>query len=111
MESLGPSRVVVRRFWELVGAGVGPSVAGPAVGLSQRTGCGGCVNVVGWHQYSLIRSQPGRGRAAGLSVHDVARRLGYHDAAGFSRAYRRWNGTNAGEHRQLLTSSPQRTAR
>lgn len=49
--------------------------------------------------------------AAGLSVHDVARRLGYHDAAGFSRAYRRWNGTNPGGHRQPLTSSPQRTAR
>lgn len=29
---------------------------------------------------------------AGLTVSEVSRRLGYHDAAGFSRAYKRWTG-------------------
>lgn len=29
----------------------------------------------------------------GLTLADVASRLGYHDAAGFTRAYRRWTGT------------------
>ncbi len=36
----------------------------------------------------------------GLTVHDVAGRLGYHDAAGFTRAYRRWTGTTPGRGRQ-----------
>ncbi|GAA5094356.1 AraC family transcriptional regulator ligand-binding domain-containing protein [Nocardia iowensis] len=38
--------------------------------------------------------------AAGLTLADVARRLGYHDAAGFSRAYRRWTGTAPGRSRR-----------
>lgn len=37
---------------------------------------------------------------AGLTVHDVAGRLGYHDAAGFTRAYRRWTGTTPGRGRR-----------
>lgn len=36
---------------------------------------------------------------AGLTVGDVASRLGYHDAAGFTRAYRRWTGTTPGRGR------------
>jgi AraC-like DNA-binding protein len=38
--------------------------------------------------------------SAGLTVHDVAGRLGYHDAAGFTRAYRRWTGTTPGAGRR-----------
>jgi AraC-like DNA-binding protein len=38
-------------------------------------------------------------RASGLTVQEVAARLGYHDAAGFSRAYRRWTGTTPGRAR------------
>lgn len=37
--------------------------------------------------------------AGGLTVQEVAARLGYHDAAGFSRAYRRWTGTTPGRTR------------
>ncbi|AYF75873.1 AraC family transcriptional regulator [Nocardia yunnanensis] len=33
---------------------------------------------------------------AGLTVSETAFRLGYHDAAGFTRAYRRWNGRTPG---------------
>lgn len=36
---------------------------------------------------------------AALTIEDVANRLGYHDAAGFSRAYRRWTGTTPGRAR------------
>jgi len=34
--------------------------------------------------------------SAGLTVSEVAYRLGYHDAAGFTRAYKRWTGTTPG---------------
>jgi len=37
--------------------------------------------------------------AAGLSVAQVASRLGYHDAAGFTRAYKRWTGQTPGDTR------------
>ncbi|MBJ7520742.1 MAG: AraC family transcriptional regulator ligand-binding domain-containing protein [Solirubrobacteraceae bacterium] len=38
-------------------------------------------------------------RTGGLTVQEVAARLGYHDAAGFSRAYRRWTGETPGSAR------------
>lgn len=41
-------------------------------------------------------------RAGGLTVQEVAARLGYHDAAGFSRAYRRWTGTTPGRARAIV---------
>ena len=37
--------------------------------------------------------------AGGLSLEQVASRLGYHDAAGFSRAFRRWTGATPGTYR------------
>jgi AraC-like DNA-binding protein len=46
--------------------------------------------------------------SAGLTVHDVAGRLGYHDAAGFTRAYRRWTGTTPGRGRDLAQKVTQR---
>ena len=39
-------------------------------------------------------------RSGGLSVSEVAGRLGYHDAAGFSRAYKRWTGRAPGAQRR-----------
>lgn len=36
---------------------------------------------------------------AGLTVEEVAGRLGYHDAAGFSKAFRRWTGATPGSYR------------
>lgn len=36
---------------------------------------------------------------AGVTVQEAAARLGYHDAAGFTRAYRRWTGTTPGRAR------------
>lgn len=42
---------------------------------------------------------------AGLSVSEVAARLGYHDAAGFTRAYKRWTGTTPGRRRTGLERS------
>jgi AraC-like DNA-binding protein len=36
---------------------------------------------------------------AGLTVEETAQRLGFHDAAGFSRAFRRWTGTTPGSLR------------
>lgn len=42
-------------------------------------------------------------RASGLTVQEVAARLGYHDAAGFTRAYRRWTGSTPGRARTVST--------
>lgn len=39
-------------------------------------------------------------RSAHLTVAEVAARLGYHDAAGFTRAYRRWTGTTPAADRR-----------
>jgi AraC-like DNA-binding protein len=44
--------------------------------------------------------------AGGLSVEQVAHRLGYHDAANFSRAFRRWTGTTPGTYRRGTTREP-----
>lgn len=40
----------------------------------------------------------------GLTLADVAGRLGYHDAAGFSRAYRRWTGSSPRRARATVGS-------
>lgn len=45
-------------------------------------------------------------RSGGLTVQEVAARLGYHDAAGFSRAYRRWTGTTPGRAREAPATPP-----
>jgi AraC-like DNA-binding protein len=42
--------------------------------------------------------------AGGLSVVTIAERLGYSDAAVFTRAFRRWTGTSPGQHRQRSAS-------
>lgn len=44
--------------------------------------------------------------AAGLTVDEVAGRLGYHDAAGFSRAFKRWTGSPPGAYRDGASSVP-----
>jgi len=41
-----------------------------------------------------------------LTVHAVATRLGYHDAAGFARAFKRWTGTAPGSHRAATAANP-----
>lgn len=43
--------------------------------------------------------------AGGLTLEQVAGRLGYHDAAGFSRAFRRWTGTTPGAYRRSMPAS------
>ncbi|MFI6363196.1 transposase [Nocardia sp. NPDC050630] len=110
MESLGPSRGVVRRFWELVGAGVGPSAAGAAVGVSETTGlrwlreCGGVAPVFTDpvttgprpRLSSTEREEIAIGVAGGESINSIARRLG------------RWPSTI---YREIRRNGPQNKAR
>lgn len=46
----------------------------------------------------------------GLSVNEVARRLGYSDTTAFSHAFRRWTGRPAGEYRKGVSASAGRHA-
>jgi AraC-like DNA-binding protein len=46
---------------------------------------------------------------AGLTVGQVATRLGYHDAAGFTRAYKRWTGETPGVSRRSTSLAPAST--
>ena len=46
----------------------------------------------------------------GLSVNEVARRLGYSDTTAFSHAFRRWTGRPAGEYRKGVSTSADRHA-
>jgi AraC-like DNA-binding protein len=49
---------------------------------------------------------------ARLTVDEVAHRLGYHDAAGFTRAFKRWTGTTPGSlTRRIAEPPPDRAGR
>jgi transposase, IS30 family len=58
--SFGPSRSVRRGFWLLIRAGVPPTLAGVAVGVSRSTGTRWFVHAGGMPSLSLVPAPPGR---------------------------------------------------
>ena len=84
----GPSRAVRLRFWLLIRAGVPPTLAGLAVGVSRSTGTRWFVQAGGMPSLSLIPALPGRhlsladreailsGLSAGQSYAAIGRSIG-----------------------------------
>ena len=84
----GPSRAVRRGFWLLIRAGVPPSLAGVAVGVSRSTGSRWFTQAGGVPSLSLVPVLPGRhlsladreailaGLAAGDSYAAIGRSIG-----------------------------------
>lgn len=65
------------------------------------------------HSYSALLTDARQVRAAellalpGLSLAEIAQRLGYSDASSFSQSYKRWHGSTPGAHRAPLPAAPQ----
>jgi transposase, IS30 family len=82
--TFGPSRSLRRRFWLLIRAGVPPTSAGVAVGVSRSTGTRWFVQAGGMPSLSLVPAVPGRHLSladreailAGLSVGDSYAAIG-----------------------------------
>jgi transposase, IS30 family len=86
--SFGPSRLLRRRFWLLIRAGVPPTLAGVAVGVSRSTGTRWFVQAGGMPSLSLVPALPGRhlsladreamlsGLSAGRSYAAIGRSIG-----------------------------------
>ena len=84
----GPSRAVRRRFWLLIRAGVPPTLAGVAAGVSRSTGTRWFAQAGGMPSLSLVPALPGRhlsladreailaGLAAGDSYAAIGRSIG-----------------------------------
>jgi len=82
--TFGPSRSLRRRFWLLIRAGVPPTSAGVAVGVSRSTGTRWFAQAGGMPSLSLVPAVPGRHLSladreailAGLSVGDSYAAIG-----------------------------------